>query len=58
MYTCSFKKLLPSFKEIHILNKSGVVAHPVMQVYGSLALEDNSEVDETGLARCSISCAF
>ena len=36
--------------------KGGVVAYPVMQAYGSLALEDNSEVGEAVLGRCSISC--
>ena len=27
-------------------NEGGVVVYPVMQAYGSLAWEDNSEVDE------------
>ena len=36
--------------------KGGVVAYPVMQVYGSLALEANSEVGEAVVGRCSISC--
>ena len=30
----------------------GVVAYPVMQVCGSLALEDNSEIGEAVLGRC------
>ena len=29
---------------------------PVMQAYGSLALEDSLEVDEAVLGRCRISC--
>ena len=33
----------------------GVVAYPVMQAYGRLALEDNSEVGEAELGRCIIS---
>ena len=33
-----------------------VVAYPVMQAYGSLALKDNSEVGEAVLGRCSRSC--
>ena len=40
----------------HIYRKSGVVAYPVMQVYGSLALEDNSEVGEVEQGRSSILC--
>ena len=35
--------------------RSGVVAYPVMQAYGSLALEENLEVSEGVLNRCSIS---
>ena len=35
---------------------NGVVAYPVMQAYGKLALEDNSEVGQAVLSRCSISC--
>ena len=59
----------PSFSSfIFIFNKNtflpppsvslgdGVVAYPVMQAYGSLALEDNLEVGEVVLGRCSISC--
>ena len=43
-----------------ILNKhaflyGGVVAYPVMQAHGSLALEDNPEVGEAVLGRCIIS---
>ena len=34
----------------------GVVAYPVMQKYGSLALEDNLEIGEVVQGRCSISC--
>ena len=34
----------------------GVVAYPVKQVYGGLALEDNSKVSDAVLDRCSISC--
>ena len=34
----------------------GVVACPVVQTYGSLALKDNSEVGEAVLDRCSIFC--
>ena len=34
----------------------GVVAYPVMQTYGILALENNSKVGEAVLGRCSISC--
>ena len=29
-----------------IIGRGGVVAYPAMQAYGSLALEDNSEIDE------------
>ena len=36
--------------------KGGVVAYTVLLAYGSLALEDNSEVGEAVLGRCSISC--
>ena len=36
--------------------QDGVVVYPVIQVYGNLALEGNSEVDEAVLGRCSISC--
>ena len=31
----------------------GVVAYPVMQVYGSLALKDYSDVGEAMLGRCT-----
>ena len=34
----------------------GVVACPVMQAYGSLTLEENLEVGEVVLDRCSIPC--
>ena len=37
-------------------SQGGVVAYTVMQAYGSLALEDNSEIGEAVLGRCSISC--
>ena len=30
--------------------------YPLMQVYGSLAFEHNSEIGEAVLVRCSISC--
>ena len=36
--------------------KGGVIAYPVMYAYGSLALDDNSEVGNAVLGRCSISC--
>ena len=36
--------------------EGGVGAYPVMQVYGSLVLEDNLEVSEAMLGRCSIFC--
>ena len=40
----------------HKTVSGGVVVYPVMQVCGSLALEDNLEVDEVVLGKCSISC--
>ena len=36
--------------------EGGVVAYPIQQAYGSPALEDNSEVGQAVLSRCSISC--
>ena len=39
-----------------VLNVGGVIAYPVMQAYGSLAFENNSEVGEAMLIRRSISC--
>ena len=38
------------------IKEGEAVAYPERQVYGSLALEDNSEVGEAVLGRCSISC--
>ena len=40
----------------HLVKKGGVVAYPVMQAYGNLVLQDNSEVGEAVMGRCSISC--
>ena len=34
----------------------GVVEYPIMQMYCSQAMEDNSEDDEVVLDKCSISC--
>ena len=57
---------ISTFSDLRILNRNlpiitsigqgGVVAYPVMEEYGSLALEDNSEIGEAVQGRCSISC--
>ena len=39
-----------------LIKKGGVVAYPVIQAYGSLALEANLKVGEAVQGRCSISC--
>ena len=48
----------PAFLPAQVNLKGGVVVYPVMQVYGSLTSEDNSEVGEAMLVRCSISAVF
>ena len=49
-------KILQQQREVDFYKKVGVVVYPVSQAYGSLALDDNSEVGEEVLGRCSISC--
>ena len=39
---------------LYIRQEGGVIAYPVMQAYGSLALEDNLDVNEALLDRSSI----
>ena len=36
--------------------RGGLIVYSVMQAYGSLALEYDSEVDEAEMDKCSISC--
>ena len=51
-----FGILKTSSNQIWSLIVGIVVEYHVMQAYGTLALEDNSEVGEVLLGRCSISC--
>ena len=48
--------MLLSLVLMHGIHKGRVVVFPVMQAYGNLGLEDNSEVGGVVLGRCSISC--
>ena len=45
-------------KEHRTASQDGVIAYPVMQVHGSLPLDDHSEVGEDVLVVRSISCIY
>ena len=51
--TVSFHLKGKNFIHPHVRIQGGVVVYLVVQAYGSLALEDNSEVGEAVLGRCS-----
>ena len=48
-------RVLQHLVRLHPKSRGWVIVCPVMQVYGSLVLEDNLEAGEAVLGRCNIS---